>query len=105
MKRFLLTTVLIAATLGVMLYFIPRPMQADISNYAQYDATVNVYCRKTSSDCIDLGLGYQVTCSVNDLTAVLSKCKSVDGLSVTFAGTFNDVNATCLVYTSPRPRD
>lgn len=91
MKRFLLTTVLIATLIGVMLYFVPRPMQSDVLSYAEYDPAVVVYCRKTSRNAVNTGLGYQVGCSVTDFSDTLADCGDVDGVSVTFAGSFDDV--------------
>lgn len=91
MKRFLFTAVLIVAVIGVMLYFTPRSMQTDVFSYARYNPTVNVYCRDTKSNSIDLGLGRQVTCSLCDYKETLSECSGVDGLSVTFCGAFEDV--------------
>lgn len=93
MKRFLFTAVLIAAVIGVMLYFIPKPMQSQVFSYAEYNPVVNVYCRDTSSQNIDLGFGRQVTCAFADYKATLSSCTHVDGISLSFAGTDQDVQA------------
>lgn len=92
MKRFLVTTVLIAAILGVMLYFAPKPMQSDVYSYVQYNPTINVYCRDTTCDASDMGLGYQVTCTAADFNKTLASCRNVDGVSVSFAGAAYDVN-------------
>lgn len=91
MKRFLFTAVLIVATLGVMLYFAPRSMQADVLSYGRYNPTVNVYCRNTTADNVDLGLGRQVTCSLCNYKETLAECSGVDGVSVTFCGSYDDV--------------
>ena len=93
MKRFLITTLLIAVIVGVMLYFVPQSKYADVRNYAEYNATVNIYCRATTLDSIDMGLGRQVTCSVDDFRKVVSNCNQIDGVSVSFNGSVEDVNA------------
>lgn len=94
MKRFLFVSVLLIVILGVMLYFVPHTMQDDVSSFARYNPSINVYCRKTTLDYIDLGLGCQVTCSSDNLKYTLANCVDVDGVSVTFAGTVADVQTT-----------
>lgn len=93
MKRFIFSIVLAAVIFGTMLYFIPQSMQADVFGYSQYNPVVSVYCRETSLKSIDLGLGRQVTCTIDELTSVLAECSGVDGVSVTFDGALDDVNA------------
>ena len=93
MKRFLFTTVLIVAVIGVMLYFTPRSMRDDVFGYADCNATVNIYCRAANTESIDTGLGRQVTCPLSSYKTILSACRDVDGISVTFDGTAADVNA------------
>lgn len=93
MKSFLFATVLIVVIVGVMLYFVPQSKYADIPNYSEYDATVNIYCRQTSCDSISTGLGYQVTCSVAEFKQTVSSCNQIDGVSVSFSGTADDVDA------------
>lgn len=91
MKRFLIATVLIAVIVGIMLYFVPKPNYADVLAYVEHEATVNIYCRKTDCDSVDTGLGHQVTCSVDDFKATLASCRNVDGYSVTFCGSVDEV--------------
>ena len=93
MKRFLLAVVLIVAIIGVMLCFVPQSPYADVFNYVNRNAVVNIYCRKTTCAAIDIGLGYQATCSVSDFKETLSYCEYVDGVSVSFAGTVEDLYA------------
>lgn len=93
MKRFLLTAVLIAVVIGVMLYFLPASPYTDVYNYSEYNAVVNIYCRQTSCEAIDTGLGYQTSCSVSDFQRIIARCNGVDGVSVSFAGTEKDVQA------------
>ena len=53
--------------------------------------TVSIYCRSTELDSIDIGTGKIVQCSVDELGSTLTKCRGVDGVSVTFEGTEEDV--------------
>ena len=92
MKRFLLATALILVILGTMLYFTPKSMYVDVLNYLDKNATVNIYCRQTSCENIDLGLGFQVTCSVDDFGATVASCRGVDGVSVSFEGSEQDID-------------
>lgn len=93
MKRFIFAVFLTAVIFGVMLYFIPQSMQSDVFNYSQYNPAVTVYCRKTSCQAVDTGLGYLATCSLADFKSTVACCRYVDGVSVTFAGSFDDVTA------------
>ena len=56
-------------------------------------ATVTIYCRQTSVDAVDMGSGFKVECSAADFSDVASRCKNVDGLCVSFNGTYEDVTA------------
>lgn len=93
MKRFIFATVLIVVIIGVMLYFVPQSTYDDVLNYGEYNATVNIYCRKTNCDSIDMGLGRQVTCSVEEFKTTVLSCDNVDGVSVSFDGSIQDLNA------------
>lgn len=55
------------------------------------DAMVSIYCRATDLDGIDMGSGKIVQCKVADFNSVLTRCKGVDGFSVSFVGTKRDV--------------
>lgn len=93
MKRFIFATVLIAVIIGAMLYFVPQSTYNDVYNYADCNAVVNIYCRQTSAQSISTGLGYQVTCKVDDFGRTFASCSKVDGLSVRFEGNAEDVDA------------
>lgn len=92
MARFMFTTVLIVVIIGVMLYFVPQSAYSDVFNYTDCDATVNIYCRQSTCDSIDMGLGRQVTCSVAEFKTTFLNCDGVDGVSVSFSGQWQDVN-------------
>ncbi len=92
MKRFLLATALIAVIIGVMLYFTPHSAFTEVFDYAaERNAVVNIYCRNTSIECINLGMGYQVTCSADSFCSVVKNCADIDGISVSFSGGLNDI--------------
>lgn len=93
MKRFVFAAILIVVIIGAMLYFVPHSTYEDVLNFADCNAVVNIYCRQTSCKSIATGLGYQVTCNVDDFTQTLASCSKVDGLSVRFEGTAEDVDA------------
>ncbi|MDE7454361.1 MAG: hypothetical protein K2M64_00845 [Clostridia bacterium] len=92
MKRFLVVAVLTVIIIGVMLYFIPQSMQADVLNYSQYNAQISIYCRSTTCNSIDTGMGKIVTCNSQTLKQTLSNCNQVDGISVSFDGVLQDVD-------------
>ena len=93
MKRFIFAVILTAVIFGVMLYFIPQSMQTDVFSYSQYNPEITVYCRKTSCQAVDTGLGYLTTCSLADFKSTVACCRYVDGVSVAFAGSLYDVTA------------
>lgn len=93
MKRFLIAAALIVVIIGVMLYYVPHSTYSDVLSYVNCNASVNIFCRKTSCNSVDLGLGRQVTCSIAEFQTVLSGCYGVDGVSVSFSGSMQDVNA------------
>lgn len=88
MKRFLTTFLLVAAMTAVLTYFMPK----DFSREAVYaNGTVSIYCRETSLNSVDMGSGRIVVCAPSRLTETLSMCKGVDGISVAFDGTEQDM--------------
>lgn len=92
MKRFLFAVVLITVIIGVMFYFTPRSAFTEVFNYAaERNAVVNIYCRSANGECINLGAGYQVTCSADSFGSVIKNCNGIDGISVSFEGSMNDV--------------
>ena len=93
MKRFLFATILIVVIIGAMLYFVPQSTYDDVLSFADRNAVVNIYCRQTSCESISTGLGYQVTCNVDDFAHTLASCSKLAGLSVRFEGNADDVDA------------
>lgn len=97
MKRFLVMLALITVIVGVLTYFMPRGLQHYVEDIAA-DATVSIYCRSTdwhSNDekhqNIDLGCGKIAQCSVSELKNALAHCQNIDGFSVRFDGTEQDI--------------
>ena len=90
MKRFIVATILTAVIAGVLIHFMPRKFEAYLGCFGA-DASVAIYCRDTQLDAVDMGNGYKVECSSADFTQTLAKCHSVDGLSVSFAASPDDV--------------
>ena len=91
MKRFILMLVLTSVIVAVLIYSMPRGMEVYIEEIST-DATVSIYCRDSDVDCIDMGGGKIVQCCVADFNSVLFHCKDVDGFSVAFSGTAQDVD-------------
>ena len=85
MKRFLVVLALTVVTLGVMLYFAPKPFQNFIAEFPP-SCSVFVYCRETSLPATDMGNGFLVECRADAFAQTLSGCKQIDGISVKFAG-------------------
>lgn len=83
---------MVVAVIGAMLYRMPASKYDDVSSYAQYDAVVEIYCRRTTLSSVDMGLGRKVTCSVDDFAQAFAQCTNVDGLSVRFNGDVWDVD-------------
>ena len=90
MKRFFVTFVLTTVIVGVLTYFMPRGLDVYVEEISA-DATVSIYCRSTDLDCIDMGSGRIVQSSVADFDRALAHCECVDGFSVRFNGTKQDV--------------
>ena len=90
MKRFFVVLILTVVIAGGLTYFMPR----DFASYAMDIApngTVSVYCRQTELDGIDMGNGRMVHGEVSELQTLLEKCRDVDGVSVSFDGSIEDV--------------
>ena len=92
MKRFIVTLVLTTVVVGALIYFMPRGLDSYVKDISA-DATVSIYCRETDLDSIDMGSGKIVQCSVADFTNALARCKEVDGFSVSFVGSEQDVES------------
>ncbi len=91
MKRFTVAFVLTAILAGSMAFFMPKNFARVASRFP--DAEACVYCRQTSLPFSQGGLGKTVFCSAKDLPRVLAQCGGVDGVSVTFEGSQQDVRA------------
>ena len=90
MKRFLVATILTAVIAGVLTHFMPRDFENYLCSFAA-DATVAIYCRGTDLDAVDMGNGYKVECAPDNFSQTVAQCYSVDGLSVSFNGNYDDV--------------
>ena len=97
MKRFIVTTILTAVIAGVLTYFMPRDFKEFIPNL-DADATVTIYCRQTNLDGVDMGSGYKVECDANRFEEAAAECRGIDGVSVSFAGSFDDVRELCKFF-------
>ena len=94
MKRFIVATILTVVIVGVLAHFMPR----DFTEYLgelDANATVTIYCRQTNLDGIDMGGGcvYKVQCTAANFFATAAQCHNIDGVSVSFDGSFEDVTA------------
>ena len=91
MKQFIVTLILTTVIVGVLTYSMPRGLDVYIEEINAC-ATVSIYCRSADIDSIDMGSGKIVQCSVAELKGALAHCNNVDGFSVSFTGTANDVD-------------
>ena len=90
MKRFIVTLILTIAIAGVLTYSMPKRFDSYV-NDIDPTATVSIYCRNTSMDSIDMGTGRVVQCCASELRYALARCKDVDGFSVRFGGSEQDI--------------
>ena len=90
MKRFIVVLVLTTVIVGALIYAMPRGLEVYIEELDAC-ATVSIYCRSSDMDFIDMGSGKIVQCGVADLKSCLAQCKDIDGFSVSFSGTEQDV--------------
>lgn len=90
MKRFFVMLLLTTVIVGVLIYSMPKGLEVYVEQLST-SATVSIYCRSSDMDCIDVGSGKIVQCSVADFNNVLAHCKDVDGFSASFNGTVQDV--------------
>lgn len=97
MKRFIVTLVLTAVIVGVLTYFMPKGLNDYIEEICP-DATVSIYCRNADTEAIDMGSGKIVECGVKDFHSTLSRCKDVDGFSISFCGTAQDVDRIAQLF-------
>ena len=97
MKRFIGMLILTTVIVGVLTYFMPKGLEVYVEEI-NADATVSIYCRATNLDGIDMGSGKIVQCSVANLNTVLAHCKDVDGFSVSFNGSEQDVDRIAQLF-------
>lgn len=83
MKRILIALCFCATVISVMLNFVPQPF-CKVAERFPKDATATVFCRKTSCPSTNVGNGFLVECTVQNLLPTLSQCEQVDGVSVKF---------------------
>ena len=89
MKRFIVTTILTIVIAGVLAHFMPRRFERYLTKFGA-DATVTIYCRQTDLDGVDMGGGYKVTCDAKSFATTSAQCNGIDGVSVSFVGSFGD---------------
>ena len=89
MKRFVVTTILIAVIASVLTYFMPCGFEEFVGGLDE-NATVSIYCRQTSLEGVDMGCGYKITCDAPHFYEALARCSDVDGISVNFAGSYQE---------------
>ena len=97
MKRFIVTTILTVIIASVFANFMPRDFVEYLPEFGA-DATVSIYCRQTDLDCVDMGGGYRVTCEAAKFADTVSQCHGIDGVSVSFAGTRDDIEELCKFF-------
>ena len=90
MKRFFAVLILTLVIAGGLTYFMPKNFDTYIADIAP-DGTVSIYCRQSEVGGINMGNGRIVQCNVNELQTLLKKCQGVDGVSVSFDGSEQDV--------------
>lgn len=90
MKRFIVTLILTTVIVAALIHVMPRGLDGYIEEISA-DATVSIYCRATDLSGIDMGSGKIVQCDVADFNGVRTRCSDIDGFSVSFAGTEQDI--------------
>lgn len=97
MKRFFVTTILTVVIGGVLAHFMPR----DFTHYLnKFDAcaTVTIYCRQTNLEGVDMGGGFKVECDAENFSKSAAQCQGIDGVSVSFEGSYDDVEELCKFF-------
>ena len=97
MKRLIVTCLFTAVIVAVLTYSMPKGLEIYIEEIST-DATVSIYCRNAKTDCIDMGSGKIVQCSVADFSSALVLCDDVDGFSVSFTGTTQDIERIARLF-------
>ncbi len=85
MKRFIVAAILTVVILGTLGYFLPQSFDKVATKYMPQDSSVSLYCRDTSLDYVDMGIGKKVTCRLSDYGKTVACCSQIDGVSVSFA--------------------
>ena len=94
MKRFFVTTILTVVIVGVLAHFMPRSFETYLTKFGA-DATVTIFCRQTKLEGVDIGGGYKVECNAESFFDTAAQCGGIDGVSVSFAGSLEDVKQLC----------
>ena len=97
MKRFIVTTILTVVIAGVLAHFMPRSFDSYLPEFGT-DATVTIYCRQTELDGVDMGGGFKVQCDANSFFQTAKQCHDIDGVSVSFVGSMQDVKQLCKFF-------
>ena len=103
MKRFIVTTILTVVIAGVLAHFMPRSFEYYLPEFGA-DATVSIYCRGTELDGVDMGGAYKVTCNAQAFRKTATQCHGIDGVSVSFAGSLDDVYALAKFFRLKSPQ-
>ena len=97
MKRFIVTTILIAVTVSILAYYMPRNFEEYVCSLDD-NATVAIYCRQSALVGVDMGCGYKITCKASNFSDVVARCDDIDGVSVSFEGTYQDALQMCRFF-------
>lgn len=90
MKRFFVVFILTLVVAGGLTYYMPKDFDCYVEDITS-DGVVSIYCRQTELDGIEMGNGRMVQGEVSELQALLAQCQGVDGVSVSFSGSEEDV--------------
>ena len=91
MKRFFVVLILTLVIAGGLTYFMPRDFSSYVLDVTS-DGMVSIYCRQSELDGISLGSGLMVQGNVDEMQNLLTKCQGVDGISVSFSGSKQDID-------------
>ena len=97
MKRFVVMLLLTVVIVGVLAYSMPKGLEVYVEEISA-DATISIYCRDTSLKSIDMGSGKIVQCDVADFNSALARCNDIDGFSVSFNGSEQDVQRIAQMF-------
>ena len=97
MKRFFVTTILTVVIAGVLAHFMPRSFDSYLSKF-DAEAKVTIFCRQTDLDGVNMGSGYKVECDASNYLDTALHCQNIDGVSVSFSGSLDDVKNLCRFF-------